>query len=225
MLMTVLKGDLAISQSRSLIRLFKQMKDYLIESRVSIDQKELTQLTIQNVLDIAEIKKSMATKEDLTNFMNNFMDNHIGRELLFMDGETVESDVAYANIYSQAKKTIYIIDNYIGIKSLILLKEISKGVKITIFSDNLGKKITKAEYQDFKIEYPSINIDLKITNNKFHDRFVILDFGEETYKIYHCGGSSKDGGLKTTVISQLLDKQIFAPMIYELQKNKPLVLK
>ena len=42
MLMTVLKGDLAISQSRSLIRLFKQMKDYLIESRVSIDQKELT---------------------------------------------------------------------------------------------------------------------------------------------------------------------------------------
>ena len=71
MLMTVLKGDLAISQSRSLIRLFKQMKDYLIESRVSIDQKELTQLTIQNVLDIAEIKKSMATKEDLTNFMNN----------------------------------------------------------------------------------------------------------------------------------------------------------
>ena len=32
MLMTVLKGDLAISQSKALIRLFKQMKDYLIDS-------------------------------------------------------------------------------------------------------------------------------------------------------------------------------------------------
>ena len=30
MLMTVLKGDLAIEQSKILIRLFKSMKDYLI---------------------------------------------------------------------------------------------------------------------------------------------------------------------------------------------------
>ena len=30
MLMTVLKGDLAVRQSMALIRLFKQMKDYIV---------------------------------------------------------------------------------------------------------------------------------------------------------------------------------------------------
>ena len=33
MLMTVLKGELAIEQSKTLIRLFKSMKDYIIENR------------------------------------------------------------------------------------------------------------------------------------------------------------------------------------------------
>ena len=33
LLMTVLKGDLAIKQSRTLVRLFKSMKDYLIENQ------------------------------------------------------------------------------------------------------------------------------------------------------------------------------------------------
>ena len=33
MLMTVLKGDIAIEQSKTLIRLFKSMKDYIIENQ------------------------------------------------------------------------------------------------------------------------------------------------------------------------------------------------
>ena len=33
MLMTVLKGDLAVRQSIALIKAFKQMKDYLIENK------------------------------------------------------------------------------------------------------------------------------------------------------------------------------------------------
>ena len=39
MLMTVLKGELAIEQSKILIRLFKRMKDYLIENQPLISQK------------------------------------------------------------------------------------------------------------------------------------------------------------------------------------------
>ena len=39
MLMSVLKGDLAISQSITLIRLFKSMKDYLIENQPLLTQK------------------------------------------------------------------------------------------------------------------------------------------------------------------------------------------
>lgn len=39
MLMTVLKGDLAIRQSKALIRTFKQMKDYIIENQDLIGER------------------------------------------------------------------------------------------------------------------------------------------------------------------------------------------
>lgn len=47
MLMTVLKGDLAVKQSKALIRTFKQMKDYILENQGLIDQRELLQLSMQ----------------------------------------------------------------------------------------------------------------------------------------------------------------------------------
>lgn len=43
MLMTVLKGDLAIRQSKALIRTFKQMKDYIIENQDLIGEREYLQ--------------------------------------------------------------------------------------------------------------------------------------------------------------------------------------
>ena len=40
MLMTVLKGPLAVKQSKALIRTFKRMKDYILENRDLIGQRE-----------------------------------------------------------------------------------------------------------------------------------------------------------------------------------------
>ena len=40
MLMTVLKGSLAVKQSKALIRTFKRMKDYILENRDLIGQRE-----------------------------------------------------------------------------------------------------------------------------------------------------------------------------------------
>ena len=44
--MTVLKGDLAIRQSKALIRTFKRMKDYIIENQGLIGEREYLLLTI-----------------------------------------------------------------------------------------------------------------------------------------------------------------------------------
>ena len=41
MLMTVLKGELAVKQSKAIIRLFKQMKDYLVESNNLLSSEAL----------------------------------------------------------------------------------------------------------------------------------------------------------------------------------------
>ncbi|QIH24425.1 ORF6N domain-containing protein [Lactobacillus iners] len=71
MIMTVLRGELAIRQSRALIRTFKQMKDFIIENQDFIGSKELVQIAIQtnkNTNGIAKINdkiSTLATKEDL----------------------------------------------------------------------------------------------------------------------------------------------------------------
>ena len=44
MLMTVLKGELAVKQSKALIRAFQAMKNYIIENRSMIGQHEYLQL-------------------------------------------------------------------------------------------------------------------------------------------------------------------------------------
>ena len=60
MLMTVLRGELAIRQSRALVIAFKTMKDYIIENRDILGAKEILQISVQtqkNTNDIAEIKE------------------------------------------------------------------------------------------------------------------------------------------------------------------------
>ena len=80
MLMTVLRGELAVKQSKALIRMFKQMKDFIVENQDFITSKELLQIAVQtnqNTKDIATINNkisTLATKEDLKKVMDNFID-------------------------------------------------------------------------------------------------------------------------------------------------------
>lgn len=56
MLMTVLKGELAVSQSKKLIKLFKQMKDYIIQRQHVLPTTELLALTTQTRNNTEEIR-------------------------------------------------------------------------------------------------------------------------------------------------------------------------
>ena len=47
MLMTVLRGDLAIQQSRALIRIFRAMKDYITETQGLVTQRDMLRLSMQ----------------------------------------------------------------------------------------------------------------------------------------------------------------------------------
>lgn len=100
MLMTVLKGELAIKQSKALIRTFKQMKDFIVENQDFIGSKELVQIAIQtnqntndikqNSKEILELNSKMdtlATKEDLKKVMDNFIDPETYKHFLLMNGD------------------------------------------------------------------------------------------------------------------------------------------
>lgn len=227
MLMTVLKGDLASVQSIILIRAFKGMKDYLTDNKMIIssdDFYKLATITAQNTSDIAKIKEEMVTKSDLDKFIKSFNDKRIAKEYVILNGQTVEADLAYSEIYALAKKTIYVVDNYIGLKTLSLLKTAPAGVTAIIFSDNIQNMLRLTDYNDYVSEYRHPPVTFQKTNGKFHDRYIILDYNTRTEKIYHCGASSKDAGKKITSITKIEDRIIYHSMIDELLCNPSLIL-
>ena len=233
MLMTVLRGDLAIRQSRALVMAFKAMKDYIIENRDILGAKEVTQLALQtqeNTKDIADIKDTLrekvATKEDLQKVMDNFIDPDTYKHFLIMNGQKVEADVAYTKIYRSSKKSIYVVDNYIGLKTLELLRSAKKNAEIIIFSDNLKNRtmLTSTILADFQKEYPSVKLKFQQTCGKYHDRYIAIDYGEMGEKIYHCGASSKDAGNKTTTITRIEDVDLYHPMFDSLLGNPELMI-
>ena len=229
MLMTVLRGELAVKQSKALIRMFKQMKDFFIENQDFIGSKELVQIAIQtnqNTNDITEIKSQMATKEDLKKVMDNFIDPDTYKHFLLMNGDKIEADVAYTKIYKSAKKSIYVIDNYIGLKTLELLRATKDSVEVIIFSDNVRNKdmLTKSILNDFVRDYPNINLKMKIAGKKYHDRYISIDYGTENEAFYLCGASSKDAGNKISSITKIEEsaKDLYHTLLGEMLNNKNL---
>ena len=145
-----------------------------------------------------------------------FTDPNIKKDYLFYNGQTVEADIAYSEIYSYAKKTIHIIDNYISLKTLVLLKAVRPNVKVTIFSDNVNHGLHQTELEDFKREYPNVDITLKTTGGIYHDRYIFIDSGTKNEMIFHCGGSSKDGGKRVTSITKVEDVVLYQNIINSL---------
>lgn len=245
MLMTVLKGELAVRQSRALVRTFKQMKDYIVENQGLIGQREFLQLSMQITSNVAEIQDlrrdlmnvedkvaevidtlgNVVQKSDLSEVILDFSNPQVKRGFLLLNGQLMEANLVYKEIYDTAQKSIYIVDNYIGVKTLVLLKDISSSVEIIIFSDNIGKGLHALEYQDFCREYPQRKIKFQKSGGEFHDRYIIIDWNTGNQRIYHCGASSKDAGERVTTVSEVVDQIVYTDLINRLLKNPVLRLK
>ena len=232
MLMTVLKGEQAAAQSKALIRLFKRMKDYIVSENLQLlgsnESPEITYYTIQNIKDIADIRGELAEtradvlgmKSDLQKVMRNFTDPSTFKHYLILNGQRLEADVAYTQIYGMAKKSVMIVDNYVDIKTLDLLRCVAKSVRITIVSDQYGRtRLTDSMLTDFKAARPDVVLDDVVSaGNMFHDRYIYLDYGTPDEKLFHCGASSKDAGNKITTIMQVECSGIYHALIESLGK-------
>ena len=222
MLMTVLKGELAVKQSKALIRLFKRMKDYIVESNNLLTTRDILELSNQvnkNTKSIESLKrKDTAIDKKLAKVMDNFIDPSTYKNFLILNGQRIEADIAYQTIYSLAKSSIYIIDDYISVKTLHLLLSVDKNIQITIISDNVSRNPIQPEYiEDFK-EEKGINLIMKPSNSRCHDRFVLIDYGADNERIYLCGSSSKDAGKKATTITEFSKEYINHAFFDELIK-------
>ena len=64
MLMTVLRSDLAIRQSRALVMAFKAMKDYIIETQGLASQRDVLRLSMQATENTEAIRNLQSTVMD-----------------------------------------------------------------------------------------------------------------------------------------------------------------
>lgn len=180
MLMTVLRGELATKQSRALIRMFKQMKDYVLDNQEKLEYRSNLQLALKEIGDLQSIKKlnndiiridnqisdinerlnNTVTKSEISPILLDFKNGIAQTEFVIMGGELTKATETYINIYTKAKKSIYLIDNYISIKTLRHFCEVRNGVMITIFTDNLGGYLHLSDLEDFRKEFPQINLKL-----------------------------------------------------------------
>lgn len=228
MLMTVLKGEQAVAQSKALIRLFKRLKDFAVSEGLLINGSEITPLalqTAQNTRDIANISVDVKVLSgevhemrgefskmnvDLQKVMENFVDPSTHKHFLILNGQRLDADIAYTQIYGMAKKSITIIDDYVGVKTLDLLRQIAKGVSVKIYSDNRSfDPLTEQMQKDFLAVRPDVKLAMNKTKDKFHDRYIFLDYGLKSEKLFHCGASSKDAGNKITTIMQIECTEIY----------------
>ena len=210
MLMTVLKGEIAIKQSIALIKIFKAMKDYLGNNTL-LTVSEIIELTNQVNENTTEIKRLMNNQrkqsKQLELVMEYFKDPTHYKNIIIFNGQRIEAEVAYQEIYKTAKRSIVIIDDYINVRTLKMLKVCGSNIQITIYSDNVAKdKIDEETLEIFRGE-TGLSIEMKPTGKIFHDRFIFVDHTFENEKGFQCGSSSKDAGNAVTVISTIEDNR------------------
>lgn len=227
MLATVLKGQLAEQQSIFIMRAFREMRHYIKQNQQFVTPSELRLVTAK----VSEISVQVAGVVDWKNKSENRFDN-IQRSIdalsenfvlekdfknfVIYKGQKFEADAAYIDIYQQAKKSIYVVDNYVNTKTLQLLSQKQEGVEIVLFTENgHGKKgfLSTAVVNDFLQQYPPLRIK---PNADCHDRLIVLDYGEPTEQAYHCGASSKDAGKKLCAINIILETSMIHPVIDKL---------
>ena len=255
MLMTVLKGELAIRQSKALIRLFKQLKDYALETRETLEYRgnlelaakiletqkdvetaksqitqlsETTKKTDAKVNEITKLMSDVVKRSELSPLVMDFTKLPERNEFLIMNGELARANETYIDIYARATKSIYIVDDYIDIKTLRQLQKVKNGVKIVVFSDNVSHYLHKRDYNEFIKELPDIKVKFIKSGREFHDRFIVLDDETNDAKVFHCGASSKDAGVSITMIMELSkDKtsELIREVVRKMVENEKLELK
>ena len=182
MLSGLLKSDIAVKVNIQIINAFVYMRKYI--------SKDLN----NNILINHENR--ILKLEESFNRLNKV-------NTVFYDGQIYDAYSLFMDILNKAKKEIIIIDNYAGKELLDILKNIK--TNIVVVSSNIDDTLKKK----YEMQYKNVTF---INNNKFHDRFIIIDKDI----LYTCGSSFKDLGKKCFYIGLIEDREILNKIISKL---------
>ena len=224
MLATVLRGELAEQQSIFIMRAFREMRHYIMQNQQFVTQSEMrlvtakvSEISVQNA-DVIDWRKRVDKKfeiiqQSIDTINENFVSNKEFKNFVIYKGQKFEADMAYIDIYQQAERRIYVVDDFVNAKTLQLLSQKKDGVEVVLFTENgHGRKgfLTAEIVNDFIAQYPPLIIK---GNAECHDRLIVIDYGLPTEQVYHCGASSKDAGKKLCAINKIENVAMIHPVI------------
>ena len=183
MLAGVLKNDIAIQVSISIIRAFIEMRKF-----ISSNSQIFERLTNVEYKLLEHDKK-------FDKVFNELQKDENFKQKIFFQGQIYDAYSLVIDIIKSAKNKIIIIDNYIDDSILKILVKKNKNVEVVILTSK-NSNISKLDIQKFNKEYPILKV---AKTDKFHDRFIIIDNKE----LYHCGASIKDLGKKCFGINKM----------------------
>ena len=134
MLATVLRGELAEQQSIFIMRAFREMRHYIKQNQQFVTQSEMRLVTAKvseisaQVAGVVDWKTKAEDRFDsiqrsIDTLNKNFISDKDFKNYVIYKGQKFEADAAYIDIYQQAKKRIYVVDNYVNTKTLQLLSQ------------------------------------------------------------------------------------------------------
>lgn len=193
MLMTVLKGDLAVKQSIALVRLFKKMRQYFIDNDGIINR-------LNNIDD--KINTKFLEYDEMFSKIFKVLDSSSTqvKEGVFIQGQIFDAYSQFNKLIQIAKKEIILIDNYIDLTVLDRFSKKNSGVSVIIYT-RPDTPIKQFDIDKFNAQYPILTIKHTLI---MHDRFLILDGIE----IYHIGASIKDLGKKCFCLMKMENTQL-----------------
>ncbi len=108
---------------------------------------------------------------------------------VFYEGQLWDACSLVEKLIGRAKKTILLIDSWVGIGTLDMLAKKRKGVVVEVVTSPRGNKLAASDVAKFNAQYGGLSVK---TSMAFHDRFLIIDDKE----LYLIGASLKDLGKK-----------------------------
>ena len=193
MLAGVLKSDIAVKVSISIIKSFIEMRKF-----ISSNGQLFERLTTMEYKLLEHDKK-------FDKIFNQLQLEENIKKRIFFEGQIYDAYSIIIDIIKKANKKILIIDNYIDDSVLQMLTKKKKNVEVVILTSN-KTNIQNIDIQKFNKEYPILKI---AKTNKFHDRFIVIDNKE----MYHLGASIKDLGKKCLGINRIEDMAIIEKII------------
>ena len=190
MLSGLLKNDIAVQVSISIMNAFVEMRKILGNSQLMFNR-------INNV-ELKQLEFEKIANEKFETIFKYIEDNEKNiKQQIFFEGQIWDAYNLIIKIIKQAEEKILIIDNYIDDSILEMLTKKKRDVEVIIYT-SYHSKISKLDIQKFNREYPNLKV---IKTNKYHDRFIAIDNKE----LYHCGASIKDLGKKCFAITKMED--------------------